>query len=86
MTTADSGAGESQHLDRKSLRKVTGPAAGFVELAHDCVCFANGSGGTLLIGIEDGDDAPPPDQRIEPSLLDPSSRRLAHRRRDSRAG
>jgi predicted HTH transcriptional regulator len=44
---------DSQHLDRKSLRKVTGPTTDFGELARDCVCFANGAGGTVLIGIED---------------------------------
>ena len=37
---------ESQHLDRKSLRKVTGDKANFHELAQDCVCFANSAGGT----------------------------------------
>lgn len=44
---------ENQHLDRKSLRKVTGKTANWQELASDCVCFANSAGGQLLIGIED---------------------------------
>lgn len=61
---------ESQHLDRKSLRKVMGSTADFGELAQDCVCFANGAGGMLLIGIEDEADAPPATQRIDPALLD----------------
>lgn len=61
---------ESLHLDRKSIRKVTGSTADFGELARDCVCFANSAGGTLLIGIEDDDDAPPVTQRIDPLLLD----------------
>jgi ATP-dependent DNA helicase RecG len=47
-------AGEGQHLDRKSLRIVRGKTANFSELAQECVGFANGSGGRLLIGIEDG--------------------------------
>ena len=33
--------------------------------AHDCVGFANGVGGRLLIGIEDDQVEPPPDQRVE---------------------
>lgn len=69
-------ARESQHLDRKSLRKITGSTADFGELARDCVCFANGSGGTLLIGVEDNDGAPPPDQRVDPALLDRIRKRV----------
>lgn len=61
---------ESHHLDRKSLRKVTGSTADFGELAQACVCFANGSGGTLLIGIEDDADAPPASQHVDSALLD----------------
>ena len=63
-------AGEGQRMDHKSLRKVTGKTAAFSELAQDCVCFANGSGGRLLIGIEGGETGPPANQRIDPSLLD----------------
>lgn len=67
---------ESQHLDCKSLRKVMGPTADFNELAQDCVCFANGAGGTLLIGIEDEQDAPPTDQRVDPAVLDRIRKRV----------
>lgn len=67
---------ETHHLDRKSLRKVTGSAADFDELARDCVCFANGAGGVLLIGIEDGADVPSPDQHIDPGLLDRLRKRV----------
>ena len=67
---------ESQHLDQKSLRKVTGPTADFGQLARDCVCFANGAGGVLLIGIEDDDDAPPAGQRVDPALLDRIRKRI----------
>ena len=42
---------EGQRLDRKSLRVVQGQFTDFVELAKDCVCFANGSGGQLLISF-----------------------------------
>jgi len=56
---------EGQQLDRKSLRVVQGTSTDFEELAKDCVCFANGSGGQLLIGIEDDASLPPPGQCIE---------------------
>ncbi len=68
--------GESHHLDRKSLRKVIGSTADFAELARDCVCFANGAGGTLLIGIEDNAEAPPANQRVDPRLLDQIRKRV----------
>lgn len=68
---------EGQHVERKSLRKVTGKTADFMELAHDCVCLANGSGGVLLIGIEDGETRPPAGQRIDPPLLDRVRRRVS---------
>lgn len=68
---------EGQNSDCKSLRKVTGKTADFTELARDCVCFANGSGGQLLVGIEDGERAPPSGQRIEATLLDRIRKRIA---------
>ena len=46
---------EDQHTDRKSLRTVTGRTADWDDLARACVCFANGAGGRLQIGIEDGE-------------------------------
>jgi ATP-dependent DNA helicase RecG len=69
-------APESQHVDHKSLRKISGPTADFAGLAQDCVCFANSSGGMLLIGIEEGKHAPPATQHIEPSLLDRIRKRV----------
>ena len=73
MTTSSR---ESQHLDSKLIRKVTGSTADFGELAQDCVCFANGAGGVLLIDIEDDDDAPPAGQRVDPALLDRIRKRI----------
>jgi len=67
---------EGQRLDRKSLRVVQGGSTDFEELAKDCVCFANGSGGQLLIGIEDNDSLPPPQQHIESRLLDRIRKRV----------
>ena len=55
---------EDQNTERKSLRKVTGKGADWDGLARTCVSFANGSGGRLLIGIEDGAALPPPGQRL----------------------
>lgn len=68
---------EGHHFDRKSLRKITGKTADFHELAYDCVCFANGAGGELLVGLEDGEAHPPPDQRIDRALLDQVRKRVA---------
>jgi len=67
---------ENQHTDRKSLRKITGKTADWNEIAKDCVCFANGQGGRLLIGIEDGEALPPPGQTIKPELLDTLRKRI----------
>lgn len=67
---------EDQHTDRKSLRTVSGKTADWAALAQDAVCFANGSGGRLLIGIEDGQPLPPPDQTVPPELLDRLRKRI----------
>lgn len=67
---------ENQHFDRKSLRKVTGKTAAWSELALDCVAFANAQGGSLLIGIENGQEAPPPDQCIPPGLAETVIKRM----------
>jgi ATP-dependent DNA helicase RecG len=68
---------EGQHLDRKSLRAVTGKTADWAELAKDGVAFANALGGRLLIGIEDGEPDPPAAQRIPADLPDTVRRRIA---------
>ena len=67
---------EDQTSERKSLRVVAGGSADFSELAKDCVCFANGAGGRIFLGIEDGDLLPPPGQRIDPGLTDRVRRRI----------
>lgn len=67
---------EGQHVDRKSLRSVNGQTANYAEIAKDCVAFANAQGGTLLIGIEDGELLPPLNQRINPGLLDTIRKRI----------
>ncbi|WP_235578338.1 helix-turn-helix domain-containing protein [Pseudorhodoferax sp. Leaf267] len=67
---------EDQHTDRKSLRTVSGKTADWAALAQDAVCFANGAGGRLLIGIEDGETLPPPGQTVAPELLDRLRKRI----------
>lgn len=67
---------EDQHTDLKSLRTVTGKTADWDELAKDAVAFANGAGGRLLIGIEDGEALPPPDQKVPPTLPERLRKRL----------
>lgn len=68
---------EGEELDRKSLRIVTGNTADFNELAKDCVCFANGRGGQLLIGIEDDATGPPSAQCVQIDLLGQIRKRIA---------
>ena len=67
---------EDQHTDLKSLRTVTGKSADWEALSKDCVCFANGAGGRLLIGIEDGETLPPAGQVVPPEVLDRLRKRM----------
>lgn len=55
---------EDKNRDYKSLRKAIGSKANHKDLAETCVCFANAQGGEIIIGIEDKNDVPPPEQRI----------------------
>jgi ATP-dependent DNA helicase RecG len=70
---------EGQGVDKKSLRKVLGRTADWDAIAVDCVAFANARGGRLLIGIESDAGTPPPDQRIDPALLDIIRRKVGER-------
>ncbi|GAA4055833.1 ATP-binding protein [Hymenobacter glaciei] len=56
---------EGQVFEKKSYRKAFGPTADLSDLAKTCVCLANAQGGTLLIGLEDGDDLPPAGQQLD---------------------
>jgi len=60
---------ETDTVDCKSLRVIQGNTADWRQIASDCVCFANAAGGRLLIGIEDGETAPPQGQSIAEPLL-----------------
>lgn len=55
---------EDKNREYKSLRKAVGSKANHRSLAETCVCFANAQGGEIIIGIEDGNDAPPPTQSL----------------------
>lgn len=70
---------EGQLLDQKSLRSVIGRTADWNELIKDCVAFANATGGRLLLGIEDGQEAPPACQRIATDLPDIIRRKISER-------
>lgn len=70
---------EGQLLDQKSLRAVAGKTADWNEIAKDCIAFANATGGRLLLGIEDGQEVPPADQKIPVDLPDTLRRKLAER-------
>ncbi|RAK68085.1 ATP-binding protein [Hymenobacter edaphi] len=56
---------ETHVFEKKSFRKAFGPSADINDLARTCVCLANARGGTLQIGIEDKQELPPADQRID---------------------
>lgn len=67
---------EDQHSDLKSLRTITARNADWNSLARDCGCFANGSGGRLLIGIEDGETLAPAGQLVLPESVDRLRKRI----------
>lgn len=55
---------ENKNIDKKSLKFLKGKNTDWVELAKDCVCFANSQGGFIYIGIEDNEKLPPEMQKI----------------------
>ena len=67
---------EGQHQDRKSLRIVRGRREDWRELAWVCVGMANAHGGTILIGVEDGTEAPPAGQQVDDALVDRVRKRI----------
>lgn len=68
---------ETQQYEQKSLKVLTGKHPGWAELAKDCVCFANAKGGSLLIGIEDGQTDPPEGQTISAHWIEQISKRIS---------
>ena len=55
---------ENQQQDKKSSAFLKGKNTDWNELAKDAVCFANASGGKILIGIEDDEEEPAAGQII----------------------
>jgi len=71
---------EGKNIDKKSIRFLKGKNTDWDELAKDCVCFANGQGGSILIGIEDDAALPPKDQKITTrNFPDIIQKNIAHR-------
>ncbi|MDR0681112.1 MAG: putative DNA binding domain-containing protein [Dysgonamonadaceae bacterium] len=68
---------EGKLLDKKSLRFLKGRNTDWDELAKDCISFANSHGGDILIGIEDDDNLPPVNQKIEDrTIIDTIDKRI----------
>lgn len=67
---------ENSHLDKKSINIIKGTKADWKELAKDCVCFANGVGGNILIGIEDKDELPNSNQKINDKLIEDIQKKI----------
>lgn len=67
---------ENSLFDKKSLKIVEGKNPEWRELAKDCVCFANGKGGTILIGIEDDSDDCPKGQRVKDSTIQKINKKI----------
>ncbi len=60
---------ENNQYEKKSLKLIEKKNPDWNELAKDCISFANASGGKIIIGIEDDDNMPPIDQKIEERLI-----------------
>ena len=60
---------ENQNIDKKSIRLIKENKPMGMNWPKDCVCFANGQGGLILIGIEDEDAVPPTGQKIKDRTL-----------------
>ena len=67
---------EGHEFDQKSIRYALDKHKSLDGLACDCVGFANASGGTIALGIEDGDCEPPAGQKPDPLLVDSIRKRI----------
>ncbi len=68
---------ENSLLDKKSISILSGNKSHWKELAKDCVCFSNTLGGKILIGIEDDQDEPNEDQKIDVVHLENIQKRIS---------
>jgi ATP-dependent DNA helicase RecG len=64
---------ETQNIEKKSITVLKTDLS---SIAHTFVCLANSRGGRILIGIEDGDELPPRDQRIRQKDVDKVNKRI----------
>lgn len=67
---------EGNERELKSIRYALDKHRDLDGMASDCVGFANASGGVILLGIEDGHNSPPANQRIDPQLLESIRKRI----------
>ncbi len=67
---------EGQQKEKKSIRYALAKHKDLDGLACDCVGFANATGGLIRLGIEDGDNEPPADQRIDPQFVEKIRKRI----------
>jgi ATP-dependent DNA helicase RecG len=70
---------ENSEFDQKSIKLIKGKTTDWNELAKDCVCFANGKGGTIILGIEDGETEPPSNQKIPKPLVEMVNKTIPQR-------
>jgi ATP-dependent DNA helicase RecG len=68
---------EDISYEKKSLKLFSSQNTNWKELAKDCVCFANSKGGIINIGIEDRDDMPPSEQKIQDELVELIRKRIS---------
>lgn len=67
---------ENLVTEYKSLKKITSGDAGLKDLSSTCVSLANAQGGTIYIGIEDKESAPPSAQKIKNEIINNTITRL----------
>jgi len=72
---------ENKTTEYKSLRKIVESSGrlntdGIKDLSITSVAFANGQGGKIIIGIEDGAKEPPANQKIAPKIANDTISRL----------
>jgi len=67
---------EGLEHEHKSLRYALDQHRDARSLSHDCVGFANAAGGVILLGVENGADAPPAGQRVEEGLSAKINKRI----------
>jgi len=71
---------EGKLLDIKSLRFLKEKNTDWDELAKDCISFANAHGGNILIGIENDEELPPVNQKVEDkSILETIHKKITER-------